>query len=102
MHQQSNDFWKTNPWLAVLAAIAIMTGLPIIVLLQLYDGVTRLVSHVFPSISPMDVLLVGPFFMLFVTAVGLWIYGIVYRHRHHRPAGVGDGSGRGSSLPTTR
>jgi hypothetical protein len=102
MRQQSNDFWKRNPWLAVLAAITIMTGLPIVVLMHIYYGWATLLDRFFPGISLTEaVFLAGPL-ILFVTAVGLWIYGIVYRHRHRRPAGVGDGSGCGSSLPTTR
>jgi hypothetical protein len=102
MHSKSTDFWARNPWLAVIAAIAILSGLPFIGLAHIYYWWAVLVDRVIPGFNPVEaVMLAGPL-NLFVTAIGLWIYTRVYHWRHRRPAGVAVGSGSGSNLPTTR
>lgn len=102
MHPKSTDFWAKNPWLAVIAAIAILSGLPFKALAYGYYWWALLIDHVFPGFDPAEaVMLAGPL-ILFVGAIGLWIWAKVYHWRHRRPTGVAVGSGSGSNLPTTR
>lgn len=102
MRQQSNDFWATvPPWVAVLAAVAVLSGLPFVALLTTANMFGILWQHLFPGADwVLAWMLLGP--VIFVGGVGITLLWWMLKGRHRRPTGVGDGSGRGSSLPTTR